>query len=161
MEGFAGGGRMGTGDVNSLLADENKRDAAAGQRGVSGTRSEGIDWRCVGVVITTLNKKGINSHRETRGRRREARQKEWPTGGETQTPGVDQPGWREVQKERMGKEEAECRQNRPTGHPSIGNVMSVTSTGVSLGEAAGGSWPRRGPCPGLRDRPDRFCQCLS
>lgn len=66
--------------------------------------------------------------------------KEWPTGGETQTPGVDQPGWREGRKERMGKKEkAEGRANRPAGRSAVDRQCQVCDLdGVSLGGDGGG-----------------------
>lgn len=57
MEGLGGGGRMGTGDVNSLLADEEEEGCRSRPAGsLWDEKKRGIDWRCVGVVITTLNK---------------------------------------------------------------------------------------------------------
>lgn len=56
MEGLGGGGRMGTGDVNSLLADEGERCRSRPAGSLWDEKKRVSTGDVVGVVITTLNK---------------------------------------------------------------------------------------------------------
>lgn len=76
------------------------------------------------------------------------------------------PAWMERRaKGENGKKRKKPRveQNRPAGRSAVDRQCHVCDLdGVSLGETAGGAGQDEGPGPGLlRDRPDRFCQCLS